>query len=340
MKIARLLFFFILAVLTVTALSSLLISTSQTVDRSITINAPASVVYGQLSQLQNFNKFSAWTQSDTGTKYTLAGVDGTVGASSSWKGDPHVSGEGKLEIISLVPDKKIVHHLHFVQPRSGNAESVFIMNEKNGITTLTWSFELATPRPWNIFNLFYSLDKKMGKDFEDGLVQMKKGIESVNGTASSTAYEVQTMDFPATKFAMVRQQVKWSDLLSFFSEHLPIIYQEAKNANTTAGTASGLIFSWDTQIQQGDIAAAVPVGNDAKINNPIVQSYSLPASKAIFVNYHGSYDKLPDAYNSIHRYLSDNKLKEVSPSIEQYIAGPMNEKDTAKWLTKIVYLVK
>ena len=148
------------------------------------------------------------------------------------------------------------------------------------------------------------------------------------------------MDFPATTFAMVRQQVKWTDLSSFFAEHIPIIYQEAKNANTTAGTASGLIFDWNVQTQQGDIAAAVPIGAGAKINNPIVQSFSLPASKAIFVNFNGPYDKLPDAYNSIQRYLSEHKLKNRIPSIEQYISGPMNEKDSSKWLTKIVYLVE
>jgi effector-binding domain-containing protein len=49
---------------------------------------------------------------------------------------------------------------------------------------------------------------------------------------------------------------------------------------------------------------------------------------------------LQDAYNSIQQYLSDNKLKAKTPSIEQYIVGPANEKDTAKWITKIVFLVE
>jgi effector-binding domain-containing protein len=71
-----------------------------------------------------------------------------------------------------------------------------------------------------------------------------------------------------------------------------------------------------------------------------VQATNIPASKAVFVNYYGAYDKISDAYNSIRQYLSDNKLKEKTPSIEQYIAGPSNEKDTTKWLTKIVFLVE
>jgi hypothetical protein len=37
---------------------------------------------------------------------------------------------------------------------------------------------MATPRPWNIFNLLYSLDEEMGKDFDDGLSALKVLIEA------------------------------------------------------------------------------------------------------------------------------------------------------------------
>jgi effector-binding domain-containing protein len=113
-----------------------------------------------------------------------------------------------------------------------------------------------------------------------------------------------------------------------------------QNANTPPGTASGLIYLWDEKSQQTDIAAAVPVAEGTVINNPIVSATTIPASKAVFVNYSGSYDKISDAYSSIRQYLFENKLKEKIPSIEQYISGPSNEKDPSKWLTKIVFLVE
>lgn len=340
MKFIRLLFFFLLAILAVTAVLSLLMPTKQKVERSITINAPASVIYQQLIKLENFNKYSVWSQQDSTAKYTMTGTDGTIGAATSWTGDPEISGEGKIEIVSLEENKTIRHKLSFTKPKKGTAESTFTLKESNGTTSVTWNFDLATPRPWNIFNLFYSLDKKMGKDFEEGLATLKTAIEKMNGTAPAKIYDVQLMNFPATTFAMIRQQVKWNDLLSFFEEHLPLVYQEAQNANASPGTASGLIYEWDVKNQQADIAAAVPVAAGTTINSPVVQSTDIPASKAVFVNYSGAYDKLPDAYNSIHQYLSENKLKEKTPSIEQYIAGPANEKDTSKWLTKIVFLVE
>lgn len=341
MKSARLFFFFLLALLPVIVVLSMLMPTNQKVERSITIRASASVIYQQLIKLENFNKYAVWSQSDSSAKYTMTGTDGTVGAALSWTGNPEISGDGKIEIVSLQENKKVGHQLRFTRPKKGSAESVFTLTETSGgSTVVTWNFKLATPRPWNIFNLFYSLDKNMGKDFEEGLSLLKKAIEATTGVIDAKTYDVQPMNFPATTFAIVRQQVKWVDLLSFFAEHLPIVYQEAQNVNASPGTAAGLIYAWDEKAQQADIAAAVPVAAGTKINSPIVQSVTISASKAVFVNFYGAYDNLPGAYSSIRQYISENKLKEKFPSIEQYIAGPTNEKDTAKWFTKIVFLVE
>ncbi len=183
MKLARLLFFFLLAVIAVTAILSFMLSTRQKIERSIVINSTADSIYNQLNKLENFNKFSVWSQQDSSAIYTLSGTDGTVGASSSWKGSPEISGEGKIEIAELGTNKKVAHKIHFTKPQKGTAESIFTLLETNvATTTVTWTFYLSTPRPWNIFNLFSSMDKQMGKDFEDGLVNMKKMLEGGNAS--------------------------------------------------------------------------------------------------------------------------------------------------------------
>jgi len=172
---------FIFFVILVTLGLSFMLPTSQKVERSVIINAPAANIYSQLIRLDNFNKFSVWSQQDSSAVYTLSGTDGTVGASSSWKGSPEISGEGKIEIIALESNRKVTHKLHFSKPKKGKAESVFLLDEKNkGVTTVTWTFTMATPRPSNIFNLLFSLDKQMGQDFEDGLKALKTMIELGN----------------------------------------------------------------------------------------------------------------------------------------------------------------
>lgn len=340
MKTMRLLFFFILAVIVVTAALSFLLPTSQKIERSEVINAPAKTIYQQLVKLENFNKFSAWSQQDSAAVYTIKGTDGTVGAYSSWTGSPEISGEGKIEITALEQDRKVEHKLHFTQPKEGNASSVFTLNENNGLTTVTWSFEMATPRPWNIFNLFYSMDKQMGKDFEQGLASLKSLIEQQTGTAGNNNYEVLTMDFPSTTFAVIRQKVKWSDINTFQTQHLPIIRSEAIKANASPGTASSLFYNWDEKNQLTDMAAALPVIKGAELNNSLVKIENIPTGKAVYVNHYGSYEKAINAFNSIHAYLDKHKLEQKFPIIQQYIIGSASEKDTAKWLTKIVFLVE
>ena len=105
------------------------------------------------------------------------------------------------------------------------------------------------------------------------------------------------------------------------------------------GAATGLYYVWDEKNQQTDMAVAVPVPAGTSIPSNIIKIENIDASKAVYVNYAGAYDKIRDAHNSLDRYITEKKLTQ-SLQIEQYISGPSNEKkDTSKWLTKVVYLV-
>ncbi|MBL7724472.1 MAG: SRPBCC family protein [Chitinophagaceae bacterium] len=341
MKSLRLFFFFLLALLVVTAVLSLILPVSQKIEKTITIDAPATMVYEHLARLENFNKWSVWNQQDSTVKHTLSGADGTVGAVSNWTGSPEISGDGKMEITLLEPGKKVGHHITFIKPQKRKADAFFTLNEINGVTSVTWNFELATPRPWNIFNLFYSMDKQMGSDFENGLKALKATIEKTSVVTKSEAkYAVTPMNFPATSYASIRQLVKWADISSFYSQHISILYSDSVKQNLKPGGPAGLFFEWDEKNQQTDMAAAIPVSAGATFANNIIRIENIPASKAVYVNYYGAYNKSEAAYKSIDKYLADNKLKQKSPVIEQYITDPVMEKDTARWLTKIIVLVE
>ena len=178
MKYFKLFIAFLVSVIVTVALLSFFMATSQRVEKSITINAPASVVFEQLVKLENFNKWSVWNREDSSVQHTITGIDGTPGAATSWKGHPEISGEGKMEISSIEKDKKVTHTINFFKPRKNKAESALALTETDpGVTKLTWQFTIATPRPWNIFNLFYSMDKERGKDFDEGLSFLKNLIE-------------------------------------------------------------------------------------------------------------------------------------------------------------------
>src|SRR5687767_4563378 len=340
MRFIKLFGILLLVAFAIGLITSLVLPAKQRIERSIVIKAPASVVYEHIKQLNNFDDWAVWNGRDTVLKTTLTGEDGKPGTSISWTGHPEISGDGKIVIRTLNENKKIVHDLNFLQPKKGEAESEFILTEANGVTTLTWEFDIATPRPKNIFNLFSSLDKTMGKDFESGLIQLKSEIEKKGNVKPPVVYDVKTMNFPNTTYAFVRQQIKWSDIGPFYTQHLPLILGEVQKANLTPGTPSGMFFAWDEMNQQADMAAAMLVPEGTKFESSIIQVMDIPASKALFIDYYGAYDKSADAYASMDKYLADNKLKQKVPVIEQYITDPGIEKDTAKWLTKIIFLVE
>ena len=109
MKYFKIFVSFLFFILLVTVGVSFMLPTIQKVERSIVINATAANIYSQLIKLENFNRFSVWSQQDSAAVYTLTGTDGTIGASTSWKGSPEISGDGKIEITALEPNRKKNH---------------------------------------------------------------------------------------------------------------------------------------------------------------------------------------------------------------------------------------
>ena len=97
MKYFKIFTAFLFFILLVTAVLSFSLPASQKVERSITIHAPAATIYTQLSKLENFHKFSVWSQQDSTALYTLSGTDGTMGAATSGKEALKFPVKGKLK---------------------------------------------------------------------------------------------------------------------------------------------------------------------------------------------------------------------------------------------------
>ncbi len=340
MKLLKSLAVFLVFVVGVIIILMLVMPVKQTTQRSIVINTKAAVLYDYLSKLSNFNKWAVWNQADTSIVNTMTGIDGTPGAVNNWKGDPELWGQGRIEITGLKINQKIKHHIQFAAPKQMEANADFDLEETGGQTKLIWTFKLSTPRPKNIFNLFSSLDKRMGNDFDKSLKTLKSIIEQNSGAAQVKNYEVLPFNFPATTFAYRRQQLKWADIPAFYDTNVSYIYEEAVKIKSTPGSPSGLFFVWDEAGQQTDMAAAVPVSAGTVFADTTIKVMTLPGSKAVYTDYYGAYDKSADAYAGIDKYLVANKLTQKAPVIEQYITDPKIEKDTSKWLTKIIFLVE
>ena len=88
------------------------------------------------------------------------------------------------------------------------------------------------------------------------------------------------------------------------------------------------------------MAIGIPVVNADGFRSDSFEVVQVPASKALYADYFGPYDQSMDAYGAIDKYLATHGLEQKYPIIEQYYNNPQLEKDSSKWQTRIIYLVK
>ncbi len=146
---------------------------SYVVKRSVVINAPDSVVWAQVAVWKNFNNWSPWAKLDPAAMYIYEGTDGEVGSKMGWKGNKDV-GVGEQARISQEPGKSLKNSLKFKEPFESESTISMDLAPKEGGTEVTWSMEGEMGFVPRIFGFFMGgMDGMMGKDYENGLANLK-----------------------------------------------------------------------------------------------------------------------------------------------------------------------
>ena len=145
-------------------------------ERSITINAPVSEVYDYARMLKNQEDFSVWVMADPNIQLEYSGVDGTVGATSSWVSDDKNVGVGEQEITALVENERIEVEVRFTEPMESVISAYNTFEEtEDGQTLVTDGFTSTTPWPMNL--LCPIIKNMLGKQIDQNLANMKANIE-------------------------------------------------------------------------------------------------------------------------------------------------------------------
>lgn len=147
------------------------------VKRSIIINKQKKDVFQYLKYLKNQDNWSPWKKKDPNMKQSFVGEDGTVGFITKWEGNKDV-GIGEQEILSINENESIISKLRFFKPWKSVSDAYLIVEEfTGGNTKVIWGFMGKNPMPFNVFMLFFNMDKAVGKDFEEGLASLKQILE-------------------------------------------------------------------------------------------------------------------------------------------------------------------
>jgi hypothetical protein len=166
------------ALVAIPLVTALFVKKEYSVERVILIKKPKNEVYEFLKHLRNQEQYSIWDKKDPLMKKLYTGVDGTVGFVASWESENREVGQGSQTIINLVESERIETQLHFITPFESKSDAYMTMEDAGENHTLVrWGFSGKFPYPFNLIRLFFDMDATIGKDFEEGLNNLRTILE-------------------------------------------------------------------------------------------------------------------------------------------------------------------
>lgn len=147
------------------------------VSRTVELQVAPGETFEYLKYLKNQDEWSPWGRKDPAMKKGFRGTDGTVGAVSTWEGNKQV-GAGEQEITRIDPDRRIETKLRFLKPWKSTSDAYLEVEPVPGGSLVRWGFRGSNGFPMRLMLLFMSMDKMVGKDFEEGLSNLKARLES------------------------------------------------------------------------------------------------------------------------------------------------------------------
>jgi hypothetical protein len=146
------------------------------VQRSATMAAPPATVFAQVNDLAAWDAWSPWKKLDPNPKKTMSIPSAGKGATFAWAGNKEI-GEGSLTILDSKPDEMVDLDQAFIKPFAGKARINFTFAPEGGRTKVTWTMDGTNDFVGKALCLVMDMDATLGKDFEQGLANMKAVVE-------------------------------------------------------------------------------------------------------------------------------------------------------------------
>ena len=143
-----------------------------TVERSVTIDAPADRVYAQLVDFRRWPAWSPWEDLDPNMRQTYSGAEAGPGAVYAWQGNSK-AGAGRMEITAAEAPSRVEIDLTFEKPWKSRNTTAFILSPRGEATDVRWTMTGPQTVMTKVMGVFGGMDKMVGKDFEKGLRRLK-----------------------------------------------------------------------------------------------------------------------------------------------------------------------
>lgn len=146
------------------------------IERSATIQASPERIFPYINDLHRWQAWSPYEKKDPAMQRSFEGPPSGLGATYGWNGNKNI-GSGRMEICASVPSSRVNLKLDFFTPFKASNTAEFVLEPQGESTRITWSMQGRSNFTNKLMGLVFNFDKLVGKDFEDGLVNLRSLAE-------------------------------------------------------------------------------------------------------------------------------------------------------------------
>jgi len=305
------------------------------VTRTRTIQAPAAIIYDNVSDFKNWEAWSSWAEKDPDMIITLPKQTKGLGGSYSWEDK---DGVGTMKTVDIKANESIVQEMQFAEFPSSDVSWAFKQNA-DGSTDVTWDISgKDLPFGFKAFAaLMGGMEKQIGPEYERSLEKldsivvnsMKAYKVSVNGITEYGGgfYMYKTTAATGANISQIMGK-QYGEIMSYM----------AKN-NIISNGMPFTIYD-DVASKDGNIimSNAIPVRDKIEVEkeSQILCGYT-PKTKVLKVTLNGNYTNLPKAWEAAMEHIKKNNINqstEIKP-FEIYTNDTMTVPNPSNWVTEV-----
>ncbi|WP_298426065.1 SRPBCC family protein [uncultured Kordia sp.] len=313
--------------------------------RSKVIKAPIHMVFNNVNDFKNWEKWGPWHETDTTIVVTYNEQTSGVGANYSWTSK---DGPGKMKTVSLTQNKSIEQVLQFAD--YSPTDVYWNFEEVPEGTKVSWG--MKNDKTEFVFKIFAILgggmDKMLGDMEVIGLDNIEREVLAElekNPPQTFRLGEVSQQDATAKQFIGYYQEMSTEasleEMSKLFMQNMPKAGQYAAVNKLENYVPGSLYTKWDEETKEAEFYIGLLVDSqDALPKADGMITTPMSAGKIVKISKFGQYGVGDmEAHGKIAKYMAENNLVPVGHVWELYVNDPMSVKPSAIQ-TDIYYAVK
>jgi DNA gyrase inhibitor GyrI/uncharacterized protein YndB with AHSA1/START domain len=335
MKKIKIGFFFLLFLLGAFALYVMSLDSSFKVTRSRTINAPANLIFNQIGDLKNWEKWSPWKEKDTSMVFEFSKNANQEGGYFHFK-DEH-GNYSKLTNITLKPDSLIIQTLT-TQDQTQELKWQLLPADEG--VKLVWTVSGELPLQQRIFS--GQMEDMIGP-------MMTRGLERIDHAVHKDMEKRETkidklVDLGSNYYLYESASCKLEDLGKKMDSLLPdVLIYVIRNKIKMNGKPFTIYEKYDTENNSVIFSTCIPTHEKIEAKNPNILTGKMPGGKYLRSIFTGDYKFLREGWKISYDSLKQMKAIQIDSArspFEVYTKGHTMSLNPADWETEIYIPVK